>query len=135
MLPFSPDSALCFKESRALLEYGFTQFRPLNLIDKGVPLAEATVPYQQDGTVQLVTDGALQTEVYQDTVVKTTATLDRGLELPITAGETYGHVTLTADGKEVGKVDLVATRSFPATTLGSKLAYYWHRLGAALGIG
>jgi serine-type D-Ala-D-Ala carboxypeptidase (penicillin-binding protein 5/6) len=130
-----PDSDVCFKESRALLEYGFTQFRPLQLIDKGVAVAEVDVPYQMDGTVKLVTAGALETEIYKDGVLKTTVVVNRALELPVTAGETYGSVTVTAGGKEVGRVDLVATRSFPATTLGSKLAYYWHRLGAALGIG
>lgn len=130
-----PDSPLCFKESKALMEYGFTQFRPLKLIGKGVAVAEAEVPYQMDGKVELVTDGALETELYSGDVVTTTVSVDKELRLPITAGETYGHVVAIKSGKEVGKVDLVATKSFPAPTLGSKLAYFFRRLGAALGIG
>ncbi len=98
-------------------------------------VAEANVPYQADGKVELVTDGAVVTELYKDDVVTTKITVERALELPITAGETYGHVVATAGGKEVGRADLVATKSFPAPTLGAKLVYLWHRLGAALGIG
>jgi len=130
-----PDTDLCFTESKALLQYGLDQFRHVTLMEKGVTVAEATVPYQMDGKVELITDGALETELGADDVVTTKVTVERSLELPITAGETYGHVVASAGGEEIGKVDLVATKSFPAPTLGRKLAYYWHRLGAALGIG
>jgi len=130
-----PDTDLCFTESKALLQYGLGQFRHVTLMEKGVTVAEATVPYQMDGKVELITDGALETELGADDVVTTKVTVERSLELPITAGETYGHVVASAGGEEIGKVDLVATKSFPAPTLGRKLAYYWHRLGAALGIG
>ena len=130
-----PDSPQCFQESKALMEYGFTQFRPLKLVEKGMTVAEAEVPYQMDGKVELVTDGALETELYAEDVVRTTITVDRALELPVAAGETYGHVVVTAGGKEVGRCDLVASKSFPAPTLGSKLAYFFRRLGAAVGIG
>ena len=34
----------------------------------------------------------------------------------------------TAGGQEVGRVNLVATKSFRHVTLGTKLAYFWHRL-------
>jgi hypothetical protein len=60
--------------------------------------------------------------------------VERRLELPIKAGEVYGHVTVSAEGKGIGKVNLIADKSFPAPALGTKLVYYWHRLGAALGI-
>jgi D-alanyl-D-alanine carboxypeptidase (penicillin-binding protein 5/6) len=124
----SADSATSFSESASLLQYGMDQFRPVHLIDKGVALAEANVPYRADGKVELVTDGALATEMSADEVVTTLVSLDRPLELPIKAGDTYGHVVVKVGNREVDKVNLVATKSFPALTLGSKLAYYWHRL-------
>ena len=130
-----PDTDTCFKESKALLQYGLDQFRHVTLMEKGVTLAEANVPYQMDGKVELITDGALETELGTDDVVTTKITVERPLDLPIAAGETYGHVVASAGGEEIGRVDLVATKSFSAPTLGSKLVYYWHRLGAALGIG
>jgi serine-type D-Ala-D-Ala carboxypeptidase (penicillin-binding protein 5/6) len=129
------DTDLCFKESKALLQYGLDRFRQLTLLDKGYAVAEATVPYQMDGKVELITNGAVAAELGSDDVATGKVTVERPLELPITAGETYGYVVITAGGEEIGRVDLVATRSFPAPTLGTKLVYYWHRLGAALGIG
>jgi serine-type D-Ala-D-Ala carboxypeptidase (penicillin-binding protein 5/6) len=124
----SADSATSFSESASLLQYGLDQFRPVNLIDKGVTVAEATVPYQSDGKLELVTDGALATEMSADEVVTTQVSIDKQLKLPIKAGETYGHVVVKAGDQELGRVNLVATKSFKALTLGSKLAYYWHRL-------
>ena len=131
----SADSATSFSESASLLQYGLGQFRSVNLIEKGVAVAEATVPHQADGTLELVTDGALSTDMTADEVVTTEISIDKPLKLPIKAGETYGHVVVKAGDQEVGRVNLVAAKSFKALTLGSKLAYYWHRLGAKLGIG
>ena len=70
-----------------------------------------------------------------DEVITTEVTVDRRSSLPIKAGDVYGHVVVKAGGKEVGRVNLVATKSFRRVTLGSKLAYFWHRLSSAkLGI-
>jgi D-alanyl-D-alanine carboxypeptidase (penicillin-binding protein 5/6) len=130
-----PDSTLRFAETKTLLQFGLNQFRRVKLVDKGVALAEAKVPYQMDGKVELVTDGAVETELSSNDVVSTKVTVERALQLPIKAGETYGHVVVSSAGDEVARVDLVASRSFPAPTLGTKLSYFWHRVGAALGIG
>ncbi len=130
-----PDIDRCFTESKALLQYGLDQFRQLTLMDKGVAVAQATVPYQSDGQIGLVTDGVVQTELTKEDVVTTKIDIERPLELPVKAGETYGHVVISAGGQEIGKVGLVATKSFAAPTLGSKFVYYWHRLGSALGGG
>ena len=40
----------------------------------------------------------------------------------------YGHVVVKAGDKEVGRVNLVATKSFSGVTLGTKFAYFWHHL-------
>ena len=45
----SPTPTLCFSESKALLQYGLDQFRHVTLMDEGVTVAEANVPYQVDG--------------------------------------------------------------------------------------
>jgi hypothetical protein len=36
-------------------------------------------------------------------------------------------------GEVVGTVDLMAAQSYDETRLGSKIAYYWKRLGRLLG--
>jgi D-alanyl-D-alanine carboxypeptidase (penicillin-binding protein 5/6) len=122
------DAATSFSESASLLQFGLDQYRHVDLIEKGLTVAEATIPYQPDGKLELVTDGALSTDLSADEVITTQVNIDKALKLPIKAGDTYGHVVVKAGDKEIGKVNLVATKSFKPLTLGSKLAYYWHRL-------
>ena len=42
-------------------------------------------------------------------------------------------MTMTVADEVVGEVDLVASASYEETTLGSKVAYYFKRLGKWLG--
>jgi D-alanyl-D-alanine carboxypeptidase (penicillin-binding protein 5/6) len=125
----NPDSGSRFTESAALLEYGLDQFRHVVALEKGYPVAETTVPDQEDGTLQLVTSGAIETDLSSDEVLTGKISVERRLELPVKAGDVYGHAVVTnAAGEEIGKADLVAARSFSTQTLGSKLASLWHRL-------
>jgi serine-type D-Ala-D-Ala carboxypeptidase (penicillin-binding protein 5/6) len=128
-----PSTKLCFAESKLLLEYGFTQCRGLTLLGKGDVVAEAEVPYQVDGRLQLVTAGEVRTELYKDESVTMSVQLDRDLVLPVAAGEVFGTVSLIQKGETVQTVDLVAAASYDRPTLGSKVAYLWHRMGKALG--
>jgi D-alanyl-D-alanine carboxypeptidase (penicillin-binding protein 5/6) len=128
-----PDPDICWNESEALLEYGFSQYKHLTLLDDGVAVAEGAVPYELEGTLELVTRSAVDIELYKDDEVTASVTLDKPLVLPVEAGETYGRVVLTIDGEAVDTVDLVASRSFGKTTLGSKLDYYWGRFTRWLG--
>ncbi|MFH0917165.1 MAG: D-alanyl-D-alanine carboxypeptidase family protein [bacterium] len=122
-----PVPDVCWNESKALMEYGFSQYRHVALLNEGVVVAETTVPYQLDGRVELLTEEAVEMDLYKDEEVITSIALDRPLVLPVKAGESFGRVVLTVDGETVGTVNLVANKSFAATTLGSKLAYYWDR--------
>ena len=124
----NPDSDARFADSAALLKFGTSQYRSVDLVPKGAVLAEATVPYQGDGKLQLVTDGALSTQLSGDETITTTVQIDKTLKLPIKAGEVYGHVVAKSGSTEIGRVNLVATKSFKGVTLGTKLAYFWHRL-------
>jgi len=128
-----PSSNVCWDESQALLEYGLSQYRHVTLLGKGVPVAEATIPYHLDERLRLITANAAEMELYKDDSVTATVTLDEALVLPVTAGEPFGTVTLSVEGDQVGSVDLVADRSFDKTTLGTKIVYYFHRLGRWIG--
>jgi serine-type D-Ala-D-Ala carboxypeptidase (penicillin-binding protein 5/6) len=123
-----------FSDGKALLDYGLTHYRSVTLVDKGVALAEASVPYQTEGELQLVTDAALDVDLDSSDIVTTKVSVEKPLQFPVVAGDVYGHVVAAAGGEEIGRVNLVATKSFGAPSLGSKLAYYFHRLGAALGV-
>ncbi|NLO28369.1 MAG: D-alanyl-D-alanine carboxypeptidase [Actinobacteria bacterium] len=128
-----PSSNVCWEESQALLEYGLSQYRHVTLIGKGVPVAEATIPYRVDERLRLITANAVELELYKDDSVTASVTLDEALALPVTAGEPFGVITLSVEGEEVGSVDLVADRSFSRATLGAKIVYYFQRLGRWIG--
>jgi len=128
-----PSSRVCWEESKALLEYGFSQYRYLDLMEQGVAVAEASVPYQLNDRLRLVTTEAVRLELHKDESATTTVEVDRPLTLPVVEGEVFGHVTLTVNDVVVDEVDLVADRSFDQVSLGSKVVYLWQRLGSALG--
>ena len=128
-----PKTSACFSESKALLLYGFTQYRYVDLMQKGVVVAEAEVPYHVDGRLQLVTAGAVDVELYKDQSVTASVVVDRPLKLPVRAGDVFGKVTVTVNGEVVGTDDLVAAQSYGKPSLGGKVAYYWRRLGRLLG--
>lgn len=128
-----PVPDVCWAESEALLEYGFSQYRYVTLIDEGMPVAEAEVPYQLDGRLQLVTAGVVEMELYKDDSVTTSIEVKKPLTLPVVVGDVFGEVTLMVDGAEVGTVDLVAAQTYSETSLGSKVVYFWKRLGRVLG--
>ncbi len=128
-----PSSEVCWNESRALLEYGLTQFRHVVLIGRGTPVAQSQIPYELDGTVRLVTAETVEMDLYRDDEAVAEVKLDRPLTLPVEAGERFGEVVVSVSGRQVSAVDLVADASFEETSLGSKLSYYWGRLTRWLG--
>ncbi len=128
-----PVSALCFDESETLLAYGLKQCRHVTLLESGTAVAEAKVPYKIDGVVRLLTESTAEMELYKDDTVTTSVVIDRPLVLPVRAGDIYGQVTMTIAGEAVGEVNLVASASYDEARLGSKVSYYFKRLGRWLG--
>ncbi len=122
-----PSSEVCWDESETLLDYGLKQFRHVTLMKEGTVVAESEVPYQTDGAFRLVTEEALETDLYKDDEMTASIRLDRPIVLPVEEGTEFGEVVLTVEGETVGSVAVVADRSFDEITLGSKMAYLWHR--------
>jgi D-alanyl-D-alanine carboxypeptidase (penicillin-binding protein 5/6) len=117
----------------ALLEYGFSQYRRVSLMDKGVTITEMDVPYHFGETMVLKTDRDLvRTINAEDPIVKTVTVQDH-LVLPVTRGQVLGTVTFEAGGNEVGEVQLLADRTIEEATLGVKLRYIWDRMVDWLG--
>jgi len=128
-----PSTKVCWDESEALLRYGLSQYRHVKLLDAGVAVAEAGVPYQLDGKIRLVTERILEMDLYKEDDVTASVHVERELTLPVQAGETFGQVVLTIGDKTVSSVDLVADKSYGGTTLGTKIAYAWDRFARWLG--
>jgi len=128
-----PVPDVCWAESATLMQYGFAQYRHVTLLEEGAVIAEAVVPYQLDGRVQLVTESAAEVELYKSDSVTASVVVDRDLVLPVTAGEAFGRVRVSVGGDVIDTVDLVAAQSYGKTTLGGKIAYFFARVGRWLG--
>ena len=120
--------APCWADSKALLQYGFSQYQTVKLAAQGVPTAEMVLPYRLDEKLELVTDKAVEATVFKGDQTKSQVTVDPHLVLPVRAGQVYGKVEYTVGGRSVATVNLVAARSVDKVTLGLKVAYFWHRL-------
>ena len=124
-----PIQDTCFAESKLLLEYGLSQYRYVTLLEGGIPLAEAPLPYEADQKARLVARTTVGMELYKEDTVTATVTVDRPLVLPVEAGDVFGRVDLSVDGSLVETIDLVVSESIGETTLGTKLVYYLTRFG------
>lgn len=120
-------------DSVALLEYGFSLYRQVNLMAKDVPVAELDVPYHFGEKLTLSTDRDLVRTVFAADPITKTVTAQQQLMLPVEEGQALGKVVFEVAGAVAGEVDLVATRSIQAPTLQVKLRYIWDRMMNWLG--
>ncbi len=111
-----------WKESQALLDYGFRRYSRTVLADQGRLVTELDEPDGLGRKIRLVEGRTLVTSLFEDDVVTSTATLDRDPELPVQVGDVYGTVEFTLEGESIGSVDLVAAQSVERVTLEMLLA-------------
>jgi D-alanyl-D-alanine carboxypeptidase (penicillin-binding protein 5/6) len=112
-----PDDGAVFNDAAALLNYGFAAFEERALIEVGHPLGSLTV---EGAEVPAVAAATLLRLVRRDRVgqISTTVIQDRGVRLPVTAGQPLGRVVVTIAGRRAGEVPAVAaaTVTRPATS-------------------
>lgn len=119
---------VCWSESRALLEYGLAQCRQVTLLEKGTPVAEASIPYRTDETLRLVTGKAVTLSLSRGKEITVMVTVKEELTLPAPAGEAYGTLAVASGDKKLEEVPLVTDAACGKVTLGAKLRYFWDRL-------
>ncbi|MHB0979355.1 MAG: D-alanyl-D-alanine carboxypeptidase family protein [Thermoleophilia bacterium] len=117
----------------ALLEYGFSLYRQVSLMEKGVPVAQLDVPYHFGEKLTLSTDRKLVRTVFATDPITKTVTVQEQLTLPVAEGSPLGKVTFEVAGAVAGEVDLVAERSIETPTLQVKLRYIWDSMMGWLG--
>jgi D-alanyl-D-alanine carboxypeptidase (penicillin-binding protein 5/6) len=119
-----PDHDRCFTESQDLLEYGFSQYHFVTVLDKGVAIAEAAVS-AEDQPLQLVAKEKVGKQLSKGQSLTAKVVIDRAIVLPVEAGQVAGRVELSVDGQAAGSVDLVTSRAAHKPTLGTKIARFF----------
>lgn len=110
-----------YSDAAALLDHGFNDFATRRLVKEDQMVGGADVP---GGTSQvgLITASAFHYSfpVDGEPEVKQSIVTNKDLKAPVEQGEQMGHLVITADGRELGRVDLVA-----AHTVERKPIFHW----------
>lgn len=116
-------------DTKKLLDWGFSRYREVVLVEKGTRLASLDVPYHVDVKLPLVADRQLVRTVYIGDPVRPKIDSPVDLALPVQQGAVLGKVSYLAGetGRPLGEVNLVALRTVESPTLGIKVRYFWDR--------
>lgn len=110
-----------FSESSRLFKWGFENFSVHSILDATKPIAEVPVTLSsQNDYVSVVVDGVLEAQLPNDITSEDfewTYDLPASVEAPVAQGQKLGTMTVTLDGENYGKVDLVAVNNVERSPL------------------
>ncbi|MCR1900237.1 D-alanyl-D-alanine carboxypeptidase [Irregularibacter muris] len=104
-----------YMDTHTLLDYGFEGFQSKDAFKKGEIIKE--IPFDKTKeTLPLIAENTFEYSFPKDTVgdITTTFELPEDIDLPIKKGDIVGDVVLNLDGKEIGKINLIADKSIEA---------------------
>lgn len=116
----TPSEAARDTDTLRLLSYGFSLYHPTQPVDRGEQLADPGLDYRS-GHLPLVAARPLSVTVRPGQQVGTEVNAPGEVSGAIKKGQTFGHVTVTVDGKPADTSPLVATESVGAATALDKM--------------
>ncbi|HHW42446.1 D-alanyl-D-alanine carboxypeptidase [Desulfofundulus thermobenzoicus] len=107
-----------YRDAAALLDYGFTEVQQVALGRPGEEVARVKVTGGQVESLPAVTAGTVQVEAVRDQLrrVEREIKLLSPVQAPVRAGQKVGEAVYRLDGRELGRLDLVAARDVPRHT-------------------
>ncbi len=109
----TPEPRSHLRESMKLLDWGFANYTAVPIVDKGGVVERLRVTKGTDREVQLVADDDLNLILpkgQQKNLQKKVVT-DGSVKAPVAEGQKCGELIVVKEGKEIGKVDLVAEKA------------------------
>ncbi len=122
----SPSRAERNADLESLLVWGLGQFRVLPVVQAGRTYASVRLPYGR-ADLGLVAGSPLEAVVRVGRPLVERVTAVARVSLPVRAGTRLGSVAIWADGRLVGRRDLVAARSVGRPSLPGRLGWYARR--------
>lgn len=115
----TPEPRSHLRESMKLMDWGYANFMAAPIVQQGEVLERLKVSKGTEKEVQLVAAEDLSLVVLkgQNKNLQKKVVTDAQLTAPIAKGQKYGELIVLNDGKEVGKVDLVAEKSIEKANL------------------
>ncbi len=117
-------------EAAKLLDFGFSNYTSIELAARGKEIATVKVARGKESTVTAVPKELFGVSVQkgEQSKVKTQVTLKDRLEAPVQLGQVVGQMIATMDGKEIGRIDLVANRAVERANLWQSMLYHVRRV-------
>lgn len=103
-----------YLDSRKLIDYGFDNFKKINVINSGTKLKTIEIENGIEKTLDLLTQDSISKIVPNDTIesnIKQKIELSSDIKAPITKGEVLGTVSFSLNGEVIGSTNLIAKSS------------------------
>lgn len=115
----TPEPRSHLRESMKLLDWGFANFAAVPIVNQGTVVERLKVNKGIEKEIQLVAAQDLNLIVSkgQSKNLQKKIAADSSVNAPITEGQKCGELIVIKDGKEVGKVNLIAEKSIPKAGL------------------
>ena len=138
----APTDRRQFSESKALLQWGFSNFKREEIVDTHTPLAQVSVTLSKTDHVLVRPAAQLECTLPVDadlsTIKQEIILTSETVEAPVTEGQVLGTLSLTYGDKDLGTVDLVAVNGAERSVLLYRLtqikAFFSNPLFKILGI-
>ncbi|KAF1085688.1 D-alanyl-D-alanine carboxypeptidase DacF precursor [Sporotomaculum syntrophicum] len=118
-----------YREAAKLLEYGFSEVRPVTIFPAGKEMTEIPVKDGIFATVPLTVAEPVRVEIARDQQlnIKLNLSLNSNTIAPVREGQRLGHAVFTIDGYQLLKVPLVAAREVPPVALLDRVLYWFSK--------
>jgi D-alanyl-D-alanine carboxypeptidase (penicillin-binding protein 5/6) len=115
----TPDPRSHLRESMKLLDWGFANFSAMPIINSGTVVERVKVSKGMEKELQLVAseDLTLLLSKGENKNLQKQVVADSTITAPIVQGQKCGELLVLRDGKEIGKVDLVAEKNIEKASL------------------
>ncbi len=109
----TPEPRSHLRESMKLMDWGFANYTAVPIVDKGAVVERLRISKGTEREVSLVAkeDLNLTLPKGQQKNLQKQVLSDGSLKAPVEAGQKCGELVVLKDGKEIGKVDLVAEKA------------------------
>ncbi|MCE5284573.1 MAG: D-alanyl-D-alanine carboxypeptidase [Pelosinus sp.] len=109
----TPEPRSHLRESMKLMDWGFANYMAVPIVKQGEVLERIKVTKGTEKEVQLVAaqDLSLVVGKGQNKNLQKKVVAETTLTAPVTQGQKYGELVVMNDGKELGKVDLIAEKT------------------------
>ncbi len=115
----APTKPVRFEESIKLLDYGFSKYSGVNIVNKGDRIQEVRVRLGDNENIIGIAESSLNVIVPrgQGKDIEVITALPKMMSAPILKGQVIGEIIALQDGEELGRVPIIAAESIKQTNV------------------